>query len=64
MVSMRSCFSSSFFDEKQKTKLHAGQLALVVAVIGLVIGSIATKPAGYPVSRSDTVGIVMVSHPS
>ncbi|KAH8176533.1 hypothetical protein LIA77_04951 [Sarocladium implicatum] len=59
MASMRSCFSSSLLNEKHKTKVHAGQLALVVGVIGLVIASIATKPAKIPISRSDTIGIVM-----
>lgn len=64
MASMLGCFSGALFDDKYKTKAHACQLALVVAVFGLVIASIATKPAGIPMTRSDTIGIVMVRRPS
>lgn len=51
-------FSTSF-----KNKMHYIQLALVTTVIILTGVRIALKPSFLPVTRSDTMAIVMVSHP-
>lgn len=62
MDRIKSVISSRFYDEHYKTKVHIGQLALVTLMFVFSGVRIANKPAGVPVSRSDTIGIVMVSY--
>ncbi|KAM5344763.1 hypothetical protein ACJ41O_010625 [Fusarium nematophilum] len=59
MDRIRDFFSSHWFDPHWKTRVHIGQLLLVVLVIALTGARMATKPAGVPTSRSDTIGITM-----
>lgn len=42
-------------------KMHFIQMILVVVMISLTGARVAIKPSGMPVTRSDTLGIVMVS---
>lgn len=53
-------FHSPFFNPSFMNKMHFIQMALVIAMIILTGARIAVKPAGMPVTRSDTLGIVMV----
>lgn len=57
---VRWFFSSSWFSSQHKTKLHIIQIVLVILMIGVVGGRIATIPEGRKVGRGDTLGIVMV----
>lgn len=57
---VRSFLTSSYFDDRYKTKVHMGQLLLIILVISLTIARIATKPKEMPTSRADTIGIIMV----
>ncbi|KAH8892744.1 hypothetical protein GQ53DRAFT_763871 [Thozetella sp. PMI_491] len=50
---------SSRFNPRHKTKVHILQICLVIAVFIFTGARIATKPSGMPVTRSDTLGIVM-----
>lgn len=54
-------FNGPYFDSRYKTKVHILQIIFVILVIALAGARIATKPASIPTSRSDTIGIVMVS---
>ena len=54
-------FNGPYFDSRYKTKVHILQVIFVVLVIALAGARVATLPAGIPTSRSDTIGIVMVS---
>ncbi|KAH6654686.1 hypothetical protein BKA67DRAFT_646380 [Truncatella angustata] len=56
---VRYFFDSSYFDGRHKTKIHILQIVLVILMIGLTGGRIATIPSGRQVSRGDTLGIVM-----
>ncbi|KAL6404541.1 hypothetical protein AUP68_13934 [Ilyonectria robusta] len=56
---VKDFFQSRRFDPEWKTRVHIGQILLVVLVIGLTGARVATKPAGVPTSRSDTIGITM-----
>lgn len=57
---MKSFFNSKWFEPHWKTRLHIGQIVLVVLIIGLTGARINTKPDGMPTSRSDTIAITMV----
>lgn len=54
-------FDSPFFNPSFMTKAHFIQIILVVIMISLTGARIAVKPSFMPVTRSDTLGIVMVS---
>lgn len=41
-------------------KMHCIQIILVIVMISLTGARVAIKPSGMPVTRSDTLGIVMV----
>lgn len=55
-------FNGPLFDTAFKSKMHCIQMTLTVIVISLAGARLATKPRSMPVMRSDTLGIVMVSH--
>lgn len=57
---IRYFLSSPYFDGRYKVKVHFTQIALVLVLIGLVGGRLATI-SGRNVSRGDTIGIVMAS---
>ncbi|KAH8748649.1 hypothetical protein F5883DRAFT_473857 [Diaporthe sp. PMI_573] len=66
MDRIRSCFRavsdflhSPVFNPSFMTKVHFIQLLLVVIMISLTGARISVKPSGMPVTRSDTLGIVM-----
>lgn len=42
------------------TKMHFIQMTLVIVMIILTGARVGIKPSGMPVTRSDTLGIVMV----
>lgn len=51
---------SPFFNPSFITKVHFIQIILVIIMISLTGARIAVKPSFMPVTRSDTLGIVMV----
>ncbi|KPM40795.1 hypothetical protein AK830_g5745 [Neonectria ditissima] len=59
MDRIKAFFNSSWFDAHYKTRVHIGQLILIVLVICLSGARVATKPSGIPTSRSDTIAITM-----
>ncbi|KAF7544308.1 hypothetical protein G7Z17_g10058 [Cylindrodendrum hubeiense] len=59
MDRIKSFFNSHWFDAHYKTKVHIGQIVLVILIIALSGGRVATKPSGMPTSRSDTIAITM-----
>ncbi|KAH8743767.1 hypothetical protein F5883DRAFT_476824 [Diaporthe sp. PMI_573] len=50
---------SPFFNPSFMTKMHCIQMLLVIIIISLTGARIAVKPSFLPVTRSDTLGIVM-----
>ncbi|KAJ4266082.1 hypothetical protein NW762_004056 [Fusarium torreyae] len=52
-------FSSSWFDPKHKTKVHIGQLVLIVIIASLAIGKTVTRPSNIPRNRMDMVAVTM-----
>lgn len=67
MDRIRNCFravseflDSPFFNPSFMTKVHFIQIILVIIMISLTGARIAVKPSFMPVTRSDTLGIVMV----
>lgn len=60
MDRMKTFFNSHWFDAHYKTRVHIGQIVLVILIIGLSGARVATKPSGIPTSRSDTIAITMV----
>lgn len=52
--------NGGLFDTSYKPRMHYIQLVLVLVIICLTGGRIATKPKSMPVSRGDTLAIVMV----
>lgn len=70
MERIRNCFRavsdflhSPLFSPYFMTRVHFIQLLLVIIMISLTGARIAVKPSGMPVTRSDTLGIVMVRLP-
>lgn len=57
---VRSFLTSSYFDGHYKKKVHIVQLSIVTLMIILSGARVAVKPKGIPVTRADTIGIVMV----
>lgn len=57
---IRSFLTSSYFDGQYKKKVHIAQLSIVALMIILSGARVAVKPKGIPVTRADTIGIVMV----
>lgn len=55
------CFDGPLFASRYKTKVHIGQLGLVVVIVALAIGKIVTRPSYMPMNRLDMVAITMVS---
>lgn len=55
----RPIFNTSFM-----TKMHFIQMTLVIIMIILTGARVGIKPSGMPVTRSDTLGIVMVARTS
>lgn len=53
-------FGSKLFESRFKTKIHICQIALVVVMFILTGARISLRPQGRPLTRSDTLGIVMV----
>lgn len=53
-------FHSPLFNTSFMHKMHFIQMILVIVMISLTGARVATKPSGMPVTRSDTLGIVMV----
>lgn len=51
---------SPLFSPSFMLKVHFVQMILVIIMISLTGARVAIKPAGMPVTRSDTLGIVMV----
>lgn len=60
MEKIKGFFRSGFFDARYKTKIHVFQISLVIIMFILSGARIATKPNDRPVTRADTLGIVMV----
>ncbi|KAI0146702.1 hypothetical protein BJ166DRAFT_602617 [Pestalotiopsis sp. NC0098] len=56
---VRSFLTSSYFDGHYKKKVHIVQLSIVTLMIILSGARVAVKPKGIPVTRADTIGIVM-----
>lgn len=54
-------FHSPLFNPSFMLKMHFIQMILVIVMISLTGARVAIKPSGMPVTRSDTLGIVMVS---
>ncbi|KAH7165657.1 hypothetical protein EDB81DRAFT_260860 [Dactylonectria macrodidyma] len=52
-------FNSHWFDAHYKTRVHIGQIIMIILIIGLSGARVATKPSGRPTSRSDTIAITM-----
>jgi hypothetical protein len=61
MDRIKAFFHSRWFDAHYKTKVHIGQIILVILIIALTGARIATKPKGMPTTRADTLAITMVS---
>ncbi|KAH6893019.1 hypothetical protein B0T10DRAFT_481275 [Thelonectria olida] len=59
MDRIKDFFHSRWFDTHYKTKVHIGQIALVILIIALTGARIATKPKGMTTTRSDTLAITM-----
>ncbi|KAH8733970.1 hypothetical protein BGZ61DRAFT_445627 [Ilyonectria robusta] len=59
MDRIKAFFNSHWFDAHHKTRVHIGQIVLVILIIGLSGARVATKPSGIPTSRSDTIAITM-----
>lgn len=53
-------FHSPLFNFDFKNKMHLIQVTLVITMIILTGARVGIKPSGMPVTRSDTLGIVMV----
>jgi hypothetical protein len=60
MDNVRRFLTSAYFDGHHKKKVHIVQLVLVALMIILSGTRVAVKPKGIPVTRADTLGIVMV----
>ncbi|KAJ0109475.1 hypothetical protein J7T55_000400 [Diaporthe amygdali] len=52
-------FHSPLFNPDFKNKMHLIQVTLVITMIILTGARVGIKPSGMPVTRSDTLGIVM-----
>ncbi|KAH7169784.1 uncharacterized protein B0J16DRAFT_325654 [Fusarium flagelliforme] len=52
-------FSSNWFNPKYKTKVHIGQLVLIVFIVALAIGKTVTRPSYIPQNRMDMVAVTM-----
>ncbi|KAF7541455.1 hypothetical protein G7054_g528 [Neopestalotiopsis clavispora] len=59
MDNVRRFLTSAYFDGHHKKKVHIVQLLLVVLMIIFSGTRVAVKPKGIPVTRADTLGIVM-----
>lgn len=62
MDNVRRFLTSVYFDGHHKKKVHIVQLVLVALIIILSGTRVAVKPKGIPVTRADTLGIVMVCY--
>ena len=58
-TSTSAFLASPFFSTSSKTKMHWTQLTLVLTIIILTGIRISQKPSSMPVTRSDTLAIVM-----
>ncbi|KAL0930479.1 uncharacterized protein CTRU02_214554 [Colletotrichum truncatum] len=56
---MSNSFFARFSDPRYKSKAHIGQIIMIVLVMALAIGKIATRPSYIPMNRLDLVGISM-----
>ncbi|KAF5011108.1 hypothetical protein FDECE_2758 [Fusarium decemcellulare] len=61
MDRVKDFFRSHWFDPHWKTRVHIATIVLIILVIGLTGARVATKPAGVPTTRSDTLAITMAA---
>ncbi|KAF5659804.1 hypothetical protein FCIRC_12360 [Fusarium circinatum] len=59
-MGIRDFFDSRFFEHSWKNKVFILQVVTITIAFILGIAKVATKPSGYPMTRSDIMAITMV----